>query len=68
MISEKMSTREELKTEKQAGSITKYMAMLERNNRLLDERLTAALGFLELQEQYIPGGIVFLWREMTMEQ
>lgn len=68
MIHEKLYTKKELDLEKWSGSVTKYINMLEHNNRLLDERLSSALGFLELQEGHMRDGVVFGWREALIEQ
>ena len=67
MISEKLYAEDELSEEAGTGTMTRYTNMLKHNNRLLAERLKAAIGFLELQEKHMKEGIVFFWREMTLE-
>jgi len=68
MISEKLYTEAELYLEKKADSVSKHIEMLEHNNRLLAERLKAAIGFLEMQEGHLKEGVVFFWREIILEQ
>jgi len=68
MIHEKLFTEEELSEEAGTGTMTRYNNMLKHNNRLLAERLKAAIGFLELQEKHIPEGIVFFWREVIIQE
>ena len=68
MENKKLCTAKELYCEKHSGSPTKHVIMLEHNNRLLTERLKAAIGFLELQETHLPEYIGFMWREVIIEE
>jgi len=62
----KLFTEKELEFEKKAGSPGRYIMMLKCNNELLQDKLKKAIGFLELQEEHVSKGIVFLWREIVI--
>ena len=68
MADKKLFLEKRLRLEKDSGSVTRYIKMLEFNNKLLEDRLEKAIEFLELQEEHLPEGLGYMWREMVLEE
>jgi len=68
MADKKLFLKKRLQLEKDSGSVTRYVRMLEFNNKLLEDRLEKAIEFLELQEKHLPDNLGFMWREMVLEE
>ena len=67
MADKKLFPEKRLRLEKDSGSVTRYVKMLEFNNKLLLDRLRQAVESLEEREDHVPDDNVD-WRDELLEE